>query len=167
MGMLATVINALALRDALRARGIASDVMSARPMPNVCEPFLRSRAMELLDAGTVLIFAGGTGNPYFTTDSCASLRALEIGADVLLKATKVDGVYDSDPVANPDAKRYNRLSYQRALAERLGVMDLTAFSMCMENELPLIVFQLSKAGNLAAVVRGESVGTFVGPNDKE
>jgi uridylate kinase len=167
MGMLATVINALALRDELLSRGLPAHVMSARELPNVCEPFLRSRAIEWLDAGHVVIFAGGTGNPFFTTDSCASLRALEIGAEVLLKATKVDGIYDSDPVANPGAKRYERLTYQRALSERLGVMDLTAISMCMENDLPIVVFQLSKAGNLAAVVRGETVGTLVCPDEKE
>jgi len=161
MGMLATVMNALALRDALLSRGIAACAMSATQMTPICEPFVRGVAIAHLQAGCVVILAGGTGNPFFTTDTCAALRALEINADVLLKATKVNGVYDSDPVKNKDAKRYDRLTYQKVMADRLGVMDLTAISMCMENKLPIIVFKLSDAGSLAAVVRGEDIGTTV------
>ena len=161
MGMLATVINALALRDMLDHHGAASVVMSAIPMGPVCESFDRSRAVEYLDSGKVVIFAAGTGNPYFTTDTCAALRASEVGAGALIKATKVDGVFDSDPMTNPAAKKYDRLTYQKTLADQLGVMDLTAVSMCMENRIPIIVLQLFKSGNLAAAVSGEDVGTLV------
>ncbi len=163
MGMLATVINALALRDTLESHGLPARVMSAGAMGAACETFMRDKAIGHLDAGRVVVLAGGTGNPFFTTDTCASLRALEIDAQVLMKATNVDGVYDSDPATNPEAKKYDRLTYQQVIAERLGVMDMTAVSMCMENNLPIIVFKLSQAGSLARAVCGESVGTVVGP----
>ena len=162
MGMLATVINALALRDTLESHRIPARVMSARAMGGACETFRRDRAIAHLDAGRVVVLAGGTGNPFFTTDTCASLRALEVGAEAMLKATNVDGVYDSDPVTHPDAIRYDHLTYQQVLADQLGVMDLTAVSMCMENDLPLVVFKMARAGNLAAAVCGQDVGTTVG-----
>jgi len=161
MGMLATAINALALRDVLESRGLPACVLSAIAMSGVCEPYDRRRAIEQLEAGRIVILAAGTGSPFFTTDTCASLRAVELNADVLLKATKVDGVYDADPVTNPDAKRYDELTYQQVLADRLGVMDLTAISMCMENRMPVIVFKMADAGHLARAVRGEHVGTRV------
>ncbi|MBI5724977.1 MAG: UMP kinase [Planctomycetes bacterium] len=161
MGMLATVINALALQDALEKYGVPTRVLSAITMTAVCEPFIRRRAMRHLEKGRVVILAGGTGSPFFSTDTCASLRASEINAEVLLKATKVDGVFDSDPVTNPSAKRYEKLTYQQVLAQRLGVMDLTAISMCMESRIPIVVFKVAKPGNLAAAVRGQTVGTTV------
>ena len=161
MGMLATVMNALALRDALQSASLEARVLSATEMGAFCSQFTRIRAEAELDAGRIVLMAGGTGNPFFTTDTCAALRALETGAEALLKATKVDGVFDCDPALNPGAKRYEHLTYEKVLADRLGVMDLTAVSMCMENKLPIIVFQLSKSGSLAAAVRGESVGTMV------
>lgn len=159
MGMLATVMNALALRDTLQGRSLPACVMVAEGISGICETFDRLSAIAHLEAGRFVIFAGGTGSPFLTTDTCAALRALEIDADVLLKATKVDGVYDSDPVQNPKAKRYDHLSYEKALADKLGVMDLTAFSMCMENSLPVVVFKLSQSCALAAVAAGEDVGT--------
>jgi len=162
MGMLATVINALALRDTLESHRIPARVLSARAIGSVCETFRRDIAVAHLDAGRVVMLAGGTGNPFFTTDTCASLRALEIGAEAMLKATTVDGIYDSDPRDNPDAKRYDHLTYSQILANQLGVMDLTAVSMCMENDLPIVVFKMAVAGNLAAVVCGQDVGTTVG-----
>ncbi len=161
MGMLGTVINALALQDVLEARGLQTRVLGAITMTAVCEPFIRRRAMRHLEKGRVILLAAGTGSPFFTTDTCAALRALEIGADALLKATKVDGVFDSDPVENPKAQRFEQLSYQDVLARRLGVMDMTAISMCMEGNLPVVVFQLSKPGNLRAAVAGEPVGTLI------
>ena len=161
MGMLATVMNALALRDALQSAGLKACVLSATEMGAFCSQFTQKKAQAELDAGRIVLMAGGTGNPFFTTDTCAALRALETGAEALLKATKVDGVFDCDPASNPGAKRYEHLTYEKVLADRLGVMDLTAVSMCMENKLPIIVFQLSKPGSLAAAVRGESVGTMV------
>ncbi len=161
MGMLATAINALALRDVLESTGLPSRVLSAIALSGVCETYDRRRAIAHLEAGRVVVLAAGTGNPFFTTDTCASLRAVELDADVLLKATKVDGVYDDDPVTNPDAKRYDELTYQQVLADRLGVMDLTAISMCMENHMPVIVFKMADAGHLAQAVRGENVGTRV------
>lgn len=161
MGMLATVINALALQDALEKYGVPTRVLSAITMTAVCEPFIRRRAIRHLEKGRVIILAGGTGSPFFSTDTCASLRANEINAEVLLKATKVDGVFDSDPVKNPQAKRYENLTYQEVLAQRLGVMDLTAISMCMESRIPIVVFKVAKQGNLAAAVRGQTVGTTV------
>ena len=161
MGMLATVMNALALRDALQSESLEARVLSATEMGAFCSQFTHKRAEAELDAGRIVLMAGGTGNPFFTTDTCAALRALETGAEALLKATKVDGVFDCDPAVNPGAKRYEHLTYEKVLADRLGVMDLTAVSMCMENKLPIIVFQLSKSGSLAAAVRGEGVGTMV------
>ncbi|HUT01880.1 MAG TPA: UMP kinase [Phycisphaerae bacterium] len=161
MGMLGTVINGLALRDAIAGRGADARVMSAIPMPTVCEPFSRRDALAHLAAGRVVVFAGGTGSPFFTTDTTAALRAAEIEADLLVKATKVDGVYDADPVTNPGARKYDRLTYQQALEQRLGVMDLAAFSLCWENRIPIVVCRLATDGNLARAARGEPVGTIV------
>ncbi len=161
MGMLATVMNALALRDALEQSGLPARVLSAIPMLQVCEAFSHRQALAHLEKGRVILLAGGTGSPFFTTDMCAALRANEIGADVLMKATKVDGVFDADPVTCPDAKKYDRLTYQKFLADRLGLMDLTAVSMCMQNHIPIMVFQLSIPGNLLQAVCGEPVGTIV------
>jgi uridylate kinase len=161
MGMLATVINALALSDAVEKIGHPTRVLSAIEMRAVCEPFIRRRALRHLEKGRIVIFAGGTGNPYFTTDTCASLRATEIGADVLLKATKVDGVYDADPKKNPGAKRFERLTYREVVERRLGVMDMTAITMCMEHKLPIVVFNGLVPGNLDKVVKGMRIGTRV------
>lgn len=161
MGMLATVINALALQDALEQIGVPTRVQSAITMHQIAEPFIRRRALRHLEKGRVVIFGGGTGNPFFTTDTAAALRANEIGADVMLKATKVDGIYDSDPVKNPKAKRFTRLTYHEALALRLQVMDAAAFSLCQENKMPIIVFDLFRPHNLRRVVLGEPVGTLV------
>jgi len=161
MGMLATVINALALQDALEKLGVATRVQSAITMSQVAEPFIRRRAVRHLEKGRVVIFGGGTGNPYFSTDTAAALRANEIGAEVILKATKVDGIYDRDPAQNPEAKRYTQISYLEALQKRLKIMDSTAFSLCMDNKMPIIVFDLFKAHNLKRVVLGEEVGTLV------
>lgn len=161
MGMLATVINALALSDAIEKLGHPTRVLSAIEMRAVCEPYIRRRAIRHFEKGRVVIFAGGTGNPYFTTDTCAALRATEINADVLLKATKVDGVYDSDPKKNPKAKRYEKIAFQEAIEKRLGVMDLTAITMCMENKLPIIVFNGLVPGNLEKVIKGQTIGTLV------
>ena len=161
MGMLATVINALALQDALEKLGVATRVQSAISMSQVAEPFIRRRAVRHLEKDRVVIFGGGTGNPYFSTDTAAALRANEIGAVVILKATKVDGIYDSDPKLNPKARRYDQISYSEALGKRLKVMDSTAFSLCMDNKMPIIVFDLFKAHNLKRVVLGEKVGTLV------
>jgi uridylate kinase len=162
MGMLATVINALALQDALERRGAVARVMSALQIHDVCEDYIRRRAVRHLEKGRVVIFAAGTGNPFFTTDTAASLRAIEVGADVLMKATKVDGVYSADPMIDPDAKRYGALSFDRVLTERLRVMDATAIVMCRDNNLPLIVFNLNNAGDLVRLVKGETLGTSVG-----
>jgi uridylate kinase len=161
MGMLATVINALALQDALEKSGVATRVQSAITMSQVAEPFIRRRAVRHLEKGRVVIFGGGTGNPYFSTDTAAALRANEIGAEVILKATKVDGIYDSDPKKNPKAKRYTQISYLEALQQQLKVLDSTAFSLCMDNKLPIIVFDMFKPHNLKRVVMGEKVGTLV------
>ena len=161
MGMMATVINGLALRDCLEAAGIPARVLSAIPVTSVCEQWNYHRAAYHLEAGRVIILAGGTGSPFFTTDTCAALRASEIGAQVVLKATKVDGIFDSDPMTHPAAKRYAKLTYPKVLADKLGVMDLTAISLCMENNIPIVVFKLSTPGNLAGVIRGESIGTLV------
>jgi uridylate kinase len=161
MGMLATVINALALQDALEKAGVATRVQSAISMSQVAEPFIRRRAVRHLEKGRVVIFGGGTGNPYFSTDTAAALRATEIGAEVILKATKVDGIYDSDPQLNARARRYARISYLEALQKRLRVMDSTAFSLCMDNKMPIIVFNLFKPHILRRVVVGETVGTTV------
>jgi uridylate kinase len=161
MGMLATVINALALQDALEKLGVATRVQSAITMAQVAEAFIRRRAVRHLEKGRVVIFGGGTGNPYFSTDTAAALRANEIGAEVILKATKVDGIYDSDPKKNPKAKRYSQITYLEALQKQLKVMDSTAFSLCMDNKMPIIVFELFRAHNLKKVVLGEKVGTLV------
>ena len=161
MGMLATVMNALAMQDALENRGLHARVMSAIRINEVCEDYIRRRAVRHLEKGRVVICAAGTGNPFFTTDTAAALRAIEINADVLLKATKVDGVYSADPVHNPDAVRYARLTFDRVLAEKLSVMDATAIVMCRDNHLPLQVFNLNNPGDLTRAVRGDEVGTVV------
>jgi uridylate kinase len=161
MGMLATVMNALAIQDALEARNVFARVMSALQIHEVCEDYIRRRAVRHLEKGRVVILAAGTGNPFFTTDTAASLRAIEIGADVLLKATKVDGVYDSDPKENPEAKRYENVSYDKVLADKLGVMDATAIVMCRDNSLPLRIFDLTRADALVQAMAGDNVGTLV------
>jgi uridylate kinase len=161
MGMLATVINALALQDALERQGVLTRVMSAIEMRAVSEPFIRRRAIRHLEKGRAVIFAGGTGNPYFTTDTAAALRAMEIKADVIMKATKVDGVYSADPLKDPNAERYERISYLQVLERRLQVMDATAISLCMDNRLPILVFNLRTPGNLRRAVLGESIGSTV------
>jgi len=161
MGMLATVSNALALRDVLADAGIDADVLSAFPVGGLVETFRRARAVSLLAEGRVVIFGGGTGNPFFTTDTCAALRATEIDADILLKDTKVDGVFDSDPKKYPAACKYDRLTYQQVLEQRLGVMDVAAISLCRERSIPIVVFQLLKLGSLAAAATGREVGTRI------
>ncbi len=161
MGMLATVINALALQDALGQVGAECRVLSAIWMQEVAEPFIRGRALRHLERGMIVIFAGGTGNPYFSTDTAASVRALEIGAEALIKGTKVDGVYDSDPVKNPNAVRFAELEYIEVLNKGLKVMDSTAISLCMDNKMPIVVFDLTVDGNIRRVVTGEQVGTKV------
>ncbi len=161
MGMLATVINALALQDALEREGMHARVMSAIKINQVCEDYIRRRAVRHLEKGRVVVLAAGTGNPFFTTDSAASLRAVEINADLLIKATKVDGVYDSDPVGNPDAKRFECLSYDEVLDRKLGVMDATAVVLCRDNSLPMRVLDMHKPGALLNAVRGENEGTLV------
>ncbi len=161
MGMLGTVINAIALRDVLADRGADAVVLSALPVQAVCEPFSRRAALAHLAAGRVVIFAGGTGSPFFTTDTTAALRASEIDADLILKATKVDGVYNADPMIDPGAVKYDELTYRQALAEELGVMDAAAFSLCQANRVPIIVCQLFAPGNLVRAVRGRKVGTLV------
>lgn len=161
MGMLATVINAIAIQQALQKSGIEARVQSAIPISPVTEPYVRERAIKHLRNGRVVIFASGTGNPFFTTDTAASLRAVETGAQVLLKATQVDGVYDADPRSSPDAIRYDRISYSEALRKRLRVMDATAFALCQEHDLPLRVFTMREKGSFRRVVMGEDVGTLV------
>lgn len=161
MGMLATVMNALAIQDALESQDVFARVMSALQIHEVCEDYIRRRAVRHLEKGRVVILAAGTGNPFFTTDTAASLRAIEIGADVLLKATKVDGVYDADPACNPDAKRYETVSYDRVIADKLGIMDATAIVMCRDNNLPLRIFNLSRENALVKAMAGEDVGTLV------
>jgi len=161
MGMLATVMNALAIQDALESHGVFARVMSALQIHEVCEDYIRRRAVRHLEKGRVVILAAGTGNPFFTTDTAASLRAIEIGADVLLKATKVDGVYDADPVGNPDATRYDTVSFDTVLADKLMVMDATAIVMCRDNELPLRVFDLTRANALVQAMSGDDIGTLV------
>jgi uridylate kinase len=161
MGMLATIMNALALQAAIERSGVQTRVLSALEMKEVAEPYIRRRATRHLEKGRVVIFAAGTGNPFFTTDTAASLRAVEIGADILIKATKVDGVYDSDPVKNPAARRYTELTYLDVLSQKLGVMDSTAISLCMDNQLPVLVFNLLVPGNLKRVIQGEPIGTIV------
>lgn len=161
MGMLATIINGLGLQDALEKIGVYTRVQTAIEIKNVAEPFIRRRAMRHLEKGRVVIFVAGTGNPYFSTDTTAALRASEINADVVLKATKVDGVYDSDPRKNPKAKRYEQISFLDAMRGRLQIMDSTAFSLCMDNRVPIVVFDMFKSGNLKKVVLGQKVGTLV------
>jgi uridylate kinase len=161
MGMLATVMNSLALQDALESIGLHVRVMSAIRINEVCEDYIRRRAVRHLEKGRVTIFAAGTGNPFFTTDTAASLRAIEIDAQLLLKATKVDGVYDADPTANPDARRYDRLRYDQVLDDRLNVMDATAIVLCRDHDLPMRVFNLNEANALVRAARGEDVGTLV------
>jgi len=161
MGMLATVINALALQNGLEKNGLETRVQSGIEMQKVAEPFILRRALRHLAKRRVLIFAGGTGNPYFSTDTAAALRASEIGADVLLKATKVDGIYTADPVRVPDAKRYTHLTYHDALVQELKVMDATAFSLCQENNIPIIVFDFFKEGNIESAAAGKAIGTLV------
>ena len=161
MGMLATVMNCLAMQDALEAIGTHARVMSAIRINEVCEEYIRRRAVRHLEKGRVVLFAAGTGNPFFTTDTAASLRAIEIGADLLIKATKVDGIYSADPVKDPSAVRYPTLTFDRVLDERLNVMDATAIVMCRDNRLPLQVFNLSNAGDLLRIARGEDIGTVV------
>jgi uridylate kinase len=161
MGMLATIINSLALQDALEKQGVATRVQSAISVAQVAEPFIRRRAVRHLEKGRVVIFAAGTGNPYFSTDTAAALRSNEIGAEVILKATKVDGIYDSDPNLNPQARRYDQVGYSEALQKRLKIMDATAFALCQDNKMPIIVFNFSVPHNLKKVVLGEQVGTLV------
>ncbi|HAG09641.1 MAG TPA: UMP kinase [Desulfotomaculum sp.] len=162
MGMLATVINALALQDALDKKGVSSRVQTAIEMKEVAEPYIRRRAMRHLEKGRVVIFAGGTGNPYFSTDTTAALRAAEIEAEIILMAKKVDAVYEEDPVKNPKAKRFDKLTYIEVLNKGLAVMDATAVSLCMDNQIPLLVFNLNKAGNIKRAILGECIGTYVG-----
>ena len=161
MGMLATVINSLALQDALENAGVETRVLTAIEMKNVAEPFIRRRALRHLEKGRVVIFAAGTGHPFFSTDTTAALRASEIGADALLKATKVDGIYDSDPRTNPRAQRFQTITYGDALRRRLQIMDSTAFSLCMDNKIPIVVFDVFREGNLRAAAEGRPVGTRV------
>jgi uridylate kinase len=161
MGMLATVINALALQDALERRSVFTRVLSAIEMREVAETYIRRRAIRHMEKGRVVIFAGGTGNPFFSTDTAAALRAMEVKADIILKATKVDGIYDDDPMKNPKAKRFDSLSYFDVLQKGLKVMDTTAISLCMDNRVPIIVYNLRKPGNLRRIVLGEGIGTIV------
>jgi uridylate kinase len=161
MGMLATVLNALALQNSLESKGISTRVQSAIEMRQLAEGYIRRRAIRHLEKKRVVIFAGGTGNPYFSTDTAASLRAMEIGAEVIMKGTKVDGIYDSDPVKNPQAKKYTEIPFLSILTQNLKVMDSTAISLCMDNRLPLIVFNLSEKGNFKRVVQGDPIGTVV------
>ena len=162
MGMLATVINAMALQDALEAQGLDTRVLTAIEMQEIAEPYIRRRAMRHLEQNRVVIFGAGTGNPYFTTDTAASLRAMEIHADVILKATKVDGVYDKDPMKHADAVKFDQLSYLDVLQRDLNVMDSTAISLCRDNNLPIVVFNLNEKGNIRRVVTGDKIGTIVG-----
>jgi len=161
MGMLATVMNGLALQDALEKEGVPTRVMSAIGMNEVAEPYIRRRAMRHLEKGRVVILAAGTGNPYFTTDTAAALRAVEIGAQVLLKGTKVDGVYTADPKVQPDAERHEEITYAQVLADRLNVLDATAVSLCMENDLPIVVFDMNQPDNIRRAAIGESIGTLI------
>ena len=161
MGMLATVMNSLAIQDALESQDVHARVMSALQIHEVCEDYIRRRAVRHLEKGRVVILAAGTGNPFFTTDTAASLRAIEIGADVLLKATKVDGVYEADPVSNPDAKRYETVSFDKVLADKLLVMDATAVVMCRDNNIPLRIFDLTRANALVQAMSGDNIGTLV------
>jgi len=162
MGMLATAMNGLALQDALEGAGCPTRVMSAIAMNEICEPYIRRRAMRHLEKGRVVVLVAGTGNPYFTTDTAATLRAVELRAEVILKATRVDGVYDADPEKNPGAKRFARIGYTEFLANRLEALDATAVSLAMDNEMPIVVFDMSQPGNIVRAVRGEPIGTLIG-----
>ncbi|MFC1516951.1 UMP kinase [Candidatus Margulisiibacteriota bacterium] len=164
MGMLATVINALAFQNALEVLGVSCRVQSAIPMQRVAEPFIRRKAIRHLEKKRVVIFAGGTGNPYFTTDTTAALRAAEVDADVVMKATKVEGVYDKDPVKNKNAKKFEKLSYLDVINQQLKIMDLTAVSLCMDNKIPIVIFNLNVAGNMKKAIVGEKIGTTIGGN---
>jgi uridylate kinase len=161
MGMLATVMNGLAIQDALEQAGTPTRVMSAIAMNEVCEPYIRRRAVHHLEEGLVVVMVAGTGNPYFTTDTAATLRAVEVGAEVILKATRVDGVYDADPEKEPGATRYSRISYGDLLANRLEALDATAVSLAMDNQMPIVVFDMTEPGNIARAVRGEQIGTLI------
>lgn len=161
MGMLATVINSMALQDALEKTGIKTRLLTAIKMEQICEPFIRRRAVRHLEKGRIVIFGAGTGNPYFTTDTAASLRAIEINADVVLKGTRVDGIYSADPLKDPNATRYDEISFQDVYNQGLNVMDMTAFTLCQENKLPIIVFDMNKPGNLMRLANGEPIGTLV------
>jgi uridylate kinase len=161
MGMLATMINSMALQAALESIQVPTRLQSAIEMKQIAEPFIRRRAVRHLEVGRVVIFGAGTGNPYFTTDTAASLRAIEVEADVLLKGTRVDGIYTADPEKNPDAKKYDRVSFTEVYQKGLNVMDMTAFTLCNENKLPIIVFDMNRAGNLLRIAQGEAVGTLV------
>lgn len=161
MGMLATVINGMALQSGLEKEGVYTRLQSAIKMEQIAEPYIRRRAMRHLEKGRVVIFGAGTGNPYFTTDTAGSLRAIEIKADIILKGTRVDGIYSADPEKDPEAVRYEHISFQECIAKNLKVMDMTAFTLCMENNLPIVVFNMNKPGNLLRVVAGENVGTLV------
>ena len=161
MGMLATLINGMALQSALERHGLYTRLMAGIKMEQVCEPFIRRRAIRHLEKGRIVIFGAGIGNPYFTTDSTASLRAIEVQADVVLKGTRVDGVYSKDPEKFPDAVRYEKLTFQEAYAKNLNIMDMTAFTLCMENNLPIIVFDMNKRGNLLKIARGKKTGTLI------
>ena len=165
MGMLATVINALAVQDSLEKAGVPTRVMTAINMPEVAEPYIRRRAISHLEKGLVVIFAAGTGNPFFTTDTAAALRAMEVGADVILKGTKVDGIYESDPIKNPEAKRFEEIGYTEVLKRRLQVMDATAISLCRENGMPIAVFNMNGRGNIGRIIAGDTtIGTVVVPD---
>ena len=161
MGMLATVINSMALQSGLEKIGVNTRLLTALEIKQVAEPFIKRRAVRHLEKGRVVIFGAGTGNPYFTTDTAAALRATEIEANVILKGTRVDGIYDSDPEKNPNAKKYNSISYAEAISQKLNVMDMTAFTLCQENNIPIIVFNMNKEGNLMKVVTGDAIGTLV------
>ncbi len=161
MGMLATVINSMALQDALEKLEVTTRLLTAIKMEQICEPFIRRRAVRHLEKGRVVIFGAGTGNPYFTTDTAASLRAIEINADVVLKGTRVDGIYSADPLKDPSAERYESLTFQEVFNRGLNVMDMTAFTLCQENNLPIIVFDMNKEGNLARLANGDPIGTIV------
>ncbi|WP_207428338.1 UMP kinase [Pedobacter sp. SYSU D00535] len=161
MGMLATVINSMALQDALEKLSVKTRLMTAIKMEQICEPFIRRRAVRHLEKRRIVIFGAGTGNPYFTTDTCASLRAIEVQADVVLKGTRVDGIYTADPEKNPDATRYDEITFQEVYDKSLNVMDMTAFTLCQENKLPIIVFDMNKPGNFMRIANGEQIGTLV------
>jgi len=167
MGMLATIINSMALQSALEKMGVSTRLQSAIKMEQIAEPFIRRRAIRHLEKGRVVLFGAGTGNPYFTTDTAASLRAIEIQADVILKGTRVDGIYTADPEMDPTATRYNRIGFDLAIRDNLRVMDMTAFTLCQENQLPIIVFDMNRVGNLLRVVQGEEVGTLVTTNPSQ